>query len=238
VSLPLCFSALASFAVASHLCVLQCHPHAVHITAAVVKYETPTGRTVNGVATHFLKNLKVSEDSPATVPVYIRRSHFRLPRKLEAPVIMIGPGTGLAPFLGFLQDRSAESQKGFKTGPMVLYFGCRNRKEDYIYEQELVAFRDQHHVLSELHVAFSRESSGPKVYVQTLMAQPDHSQNIWDMLNKNGAVYICGDAKNMARSVLDELHRIVREKGAMSETAAAEFIKKLQTTSRLQQDVW
>jgi NADPH-ferrihemoprotein reductase len=108
----------------------------VHITAVLVKYSTPTGRLNKGVATTFLSQKHPHDGEPLPrVPIFIRKSQFRLPTKTETPVIMIGPGTGLAPFRGFIQERSLAREEGKTVGDTILYFGCRKRSEDYIYEE-------------------------------------------------------------------------------------------------------
>lgn len=110
------------------------HPNMVHVTAVLVQYETKTGRVNKGVATTFLSQKRPSgEDSPR-VPVFIRKSQFRLPNKTETPIIMIGPGTGLAPFRGFIQERDLCKSEGKTVGDTILYFGCRKKSEDFIYE--------------------------------------------------------------------------------------------------------
>jgi len=103
----------------------------------LVKYETPTGRLNKGVATTFLaqKHPKNGEQSPPRVPIFIRKSAFRLPTKAETPIIMIGPGTGFAPFRGFVQERDLAREEGKSVGETILYFGCRKRSEDFIYEE-------------------------------------------------------------------------------------------------------
>lgn len=102
----------------------------------LVKYETSTGRVNKGVATTFLAQKHPLEGEPLPrVPIFIRKSQFRLPTKTETPVIMIGPGTGLAPFRGFIQERHLSKQESNNVGETILYFGCRKRSEDYIYEE-------------------------------------------------------------------------------------------------------
>lgn len=161
----------------------------------VVEYKTKTGRTNKGVATNWLKNKLISDNGhKSTVPMYIRKSQFRLPFKATNPVIMIGPGTGIAPFMGFIQERgwlkqqgayhscvsgrgrtlicllstSGESSKkkiktnsfflrtGKEVGETVMFFGCRYKNEDYIYQEELEE-AEKNQVLTQLHVAFSRD---------------------------------------------------------------------------------
>lgn len=109
------------------------HPTKVHVTAVLVKYETPTGRINKGVATTFMQDKKPNAENPPRVPIYIRKSQFRLPTKTETPIIMIGPGTGLAPFRGFIQERDLCRQEGKQVGQTILYFGCRKKAEDFLY---------------------------------------------------------------------------------------------------------
>lgn len=143
------------------------HPGFVHITSVVVNFTTSTGRAHNGVCSTWMSNLPVGSH----VPVFVRESHFRIPSS-PAPLIMVGPGTGLAPFRGFLQELSHRKTKGGRENfdhnnifnfffvasgwEAALFFGCRDRKHDFIYEEELLRFT-QDGVLSHLHMAFSRE---------------------------------------------------------------------------------
>uniref|UniRef100_A0A8C9R747 NADPH--hemoprotein reductase n=1 Tax=Scleropages formosus TaxID=113540 RepID=A0A8C9R747_SCLFO len=133
------------------------HPNSIHICAVVVEYETKTGRTNKGVATNWLKNKVVTDNgNKSSVPMYVRKSQFRLPFKATNPVIMIGPGTGIAPFMGFIQERAWLKQKGKGGGETVLYYGCRHQKEDFLYQEELEEY-ERSGVLTQLHVAFSRD---------------------------------------------------------------------------------
>lgn len=106
------------------------------MTAVLVKYETPTGRINKGVATTFLAQKHPHDGEPLPrVPIYIRKSQFRLPTKPEIPILMVGPGTGLAPFRGFIQERQFCKDEGKEVGETILYFGCRKKSEDFIYQE-------------------------------------------------------------------------------------------------------
>ncbi|KRX14444.1 NADPH--cytochrome P450 reductase, partial [Trichinella nelsoni] len=210
-------------------------PSLVSITVIVLKYTTPIGRPGKGVATNYLASKIAVENKPhPQVPIYIRRSQFRLPHSPSTPVVMIGPGTGIAPFRGFIQERAMLKQTGREVGPMILYFGCRKRKEDYLYGQELEAWLKDG-TLSELHVAFSRDQPR-KVYVQHLMLE--RKQSIWSLLQNGAFFYVCGDARNMARDVHSALMQIIAGEGDMNADEAAAYFKQLESQKRYQADVW
>ncbi|XP_067222004.1 P450 (cytochrome) oxidoreductase b isoform X1 [Chanodichthys erythropterus] len=212
------------------------HPNSIHICAVVVEYETKTGRVNKGVATNWLKNKMPTDNGhKATVPMYIRKSQFRLPFKSTNPVIMIGPGTGIAPFIGFIQERGWLKEQGKDVGETVLYFGCRHKNEDFLYQEELEKF-EKTGVLTTLNVAFSRDQE-QKVYVQHLLK--NSKETVWKLIHTDNAhIYICGDARNMARDVQNAFYEIVEELGGMSRTQAVDYIKKLMTKGRYSQDVW
>lgn len=207
------------------------YPKSVHITAAVVAYNAPSGFQVEGVATSFMSRLDLVNKK---IPIYIRSSQFRLPTNAKLPVIMIGPGTGLAPFRGFIQERVAQKTGGKEVGEMVLFFGCQKQQQHFMYREELENYVNQG-VLTRLFTAFSRDQTD-KIYVQHRLLE--QKQLVWELLEKGAYVYICGDAKHMARDVNGTLQTIIQAMGGKTEKQAEDFVKMLGQKRRLQQDVW
>ena len=166
------------------------------------------------------------------VPIWVRRSQFKLPFRTKFPVIMIGPGTGLAPFRGFLQERQWSKNKGKEVGENFLFTGFRTSSQDYLYETDLAAFTESG-IVDHLGLAFSRD--GPaKVYVQHLVKA--EREKLWELLEKGAYLFICGDAQNMARDVKKEILDLVAEKKPGS--GSEDFLKMLKNKGRYCEDVW
>jgi len=210
------------------------HKESVHVTAVVIEYETPTGRRNNGVCTKWMQPMIPGDDVVHKVPIYVRRSQFRLPNRVQTPVIMIGPGTGLAPFRGFIQERAWQKEQGKPVGETHLYFGCRNKDKDFIYREELEKFVDDG-VLT-LHTAFSRDQE-KKIYVSDRMRE--HMEKLWFLIGQKGAhVYVCGDAKMMAKDVRNIVLEVVKNGGEMTVEDAEKYVKKMEQQKRYSADVW
>lgn len=209
------------------------HPDTVHITCALVKGQSPTGRLHQGVASTWLANATPYSD---TLPVFIRSSTFRLPRSVQSPVLMIGPGTGLAPFRGFLQERAALKNSGKALGPAHLFFGCRSSGEDFIYREELERYVAEG-VLDELVTAFSREQA-EKVYVQHRLLEK--SAAVFSLIDskEKGHIYVCGDAKHMAKDVGRALAAVLKQELGCSTSEAEQQLKRYQDEGRYSRDVW
>jgi len=144
---------------------------------------------------------------------------------------MVGPGTGLAPFMGFIQERITTQASGRN----ILFFGCRNQEKDYLYQKELETWNDSGAI--ELHTAFSRQDPKRKVYVQDLLSE--NSTTIYELLSKQKAhFYICGDGTSMCSGVLNTLKNIFVKEGGMDETKALQCLEGLEKEKRLSKDVW
>lgn len=205
------------------------HSGKVHVTAVLTDYTTGTGRVHRGICTNYLRRSMPGN----SLHSYVRTSTFRLPPDPSTPVILIGPGTGLAPFRGFLQERRHIDPE--KRGECILFFGCRARDVDFLYQEELLAHLEDGS-LTQLVTAFSREQD-QKVYVQHKLKEM--KDEIWKLIKAGGHVYVCGDAKNMAKDV----HKILREiaqEGFGDSGEGEKYITSMQTAKppRYQQDVW
>src|SRR5436853_3295480 len=206
---------------------LRVFPDQVHFIVDVVKYES-RGRVRKGVASTFLAER--AADVP--VPVYPSSAkHFHMPEDPNTPLIMIGPGTGVAPFRAFLQDRQAIGAKGKNW----LFFGAQREKCDYAYKEDWERLT-QDGILAKLDCAWSRDQVH-KIYVQHKMLE--HAAEIWKWIDGEGAqFFVCGDAKRMAKDVDAALRKIVQEQGGKSVDEANCYVEKLKTDKRYKRDVY
>ncbi|MEU4691611.1 bifunctional nitrate reductase/sulfite reductase flavoprotein subunit alpha [Actinoplanes sp. NPDC023714] len=197
-------------------------PDRVSLTVSVVRY----GQRKGVCSTH----LADSADG-AEIPLFVQRApHFRPPADPSVPMIMVGPGTGVAPFLGFLEERQAIGA----TGRNWLFFGEQRRATDFYYEEELTALRSAG-TLSRLDLAFSRDQR-TKIYVQDRMREQGTA--LWTWLQEGAHLYVCGDASRMARDVDQALHDIATTHGRLSPEQATAYTKQLATEKRYLRDVY
>jgi cytochrome P450/NADPH-cytochrome P450 reductase len=147
---------------------------------------------------------------------------------------MVGPGTGIAPFRGFLQERAALAVAGVELGQAMLFFGCRNPEQDFIYQDELRAFEAQG--LVDLQVAFSRATDQPKTYVQDLIRA--EGNRVWQLLEAGAVIYVCGDASRMAPDVRRAFAAVYREQTGAGDATAEAWLADLTATGRYVADVW
>ena len=202
------------------------------ITTAVVEGPARSGVGVfYGVCSNYLAR----QGAGATVQAFVKetRAGFRLPVDPAAPIVMIGPGTGLAPFRGFLRERAALAAQGRTLGQAMLFFGCRHPEQDFIYADEL-----REHVAAgivDLHLAFSRHD-GRKTYVQDLLRE--QAEGVWSLIEQGAIIYVCGDGSQMEPDVKRALMAIHGEKSRAGERASAAWMETLAREDRYVLDVW
>jgi len=203
------------------------YPDEIHLTVGVVRYDLD-GRGYLGLGSGFFAE-HLAPGRP--VPVFLQRAHgFRLPADASAPVIMVGPGTGIAPFRAFLQEREAAGAPGRNW----LFFGAQHAATDFLYREELEDWRARG-VLARLDTAFSRDQP-QKIYVQHRMAE--HAAELWRWLGDGAYFYVCGDAKRMAADVELALAGIAASEGGLSATDAQAWVKTLAREGRYLRDVY
>ncbi len=204
---------------------LKAHSEEVHLTVAVVRYDSH-GRKRKGVCSSYLAE-RVGE----TIPCYFHpNKNFKLPAVQNAPIIMVGPGTGIAPFRAFIEERMATGA----TGKNWLFFGDRSQKTDYLYGEEWIRYQKDG-IINELDLAWSRDQE-EKVYVQHKMLE--RGAELWNWIQEGALFYVCGDASRMAKDVDQALRTIAQEHGSMSEEDSAVWIKSLQKEKRYLKDVY
>ncbi|MEH2118874.1 nitric oxide synthase oxygenase [Nostoc sp.] len=205
------------------------HPQHIQITVGVLQVKTDAGKTRQGLCSNYLAGLEAG----AKVRISVRTSSFRPPSDPLAPMLMVGPGTGVSPLIAFLQYRQVLLQQETQLGNACLYFGCRDRS-DFLYGEQLVSWQNQG-VLSGLEVAFSRLTE-KKVYVQGLMQEK--AEELWRILSHPQChYYVCGDAK-MADDVFEVFMAIAKTEGGLSHIEAVSFFNKMKQEKRFFSDVW
>jgi sulfite reductase (NADPH) flavoprotein alpha-component len=205
---------------------LKAHPEQVHFTIDLVHYES-RGRARKGVCSTFLAER--SEKVP--VPVFPNTSKFRLPEDGNTPIIMVGPGTGIAPFRAYLQERKATGANGKNW----LFFGSQHEHCNYFYKDELEEMKGAG-LLTRLDCAWSRDQA-EKSYVQSKMLE--NAAEIWKWMDGEGAhFFVCGDARRMAKDVDAAWRKIIQEKGGKSEEQTNEYVEKLKSDKRYKRDVY
>lgn len=205
----------------------KAHPGEVHLTVGVVRYDAH-GRNRKGVCSTYLSD-RIEEGSKAEVFVTPNK-HFKIPADNDTPIIMIGPGTGIAPFRAFVEERKEIGAKGKNW----LFFGDQHYLTDFLYQTEWQDYLADG-ILTKLDVAFSRDQK-EKIYVQDRMREK--SKELYEWLEQGASFYVCGDASRMATDVDVALHDIVEKEGGMSKDDAAAYVKKLKDDKRYLRDVY
>lgn len=227
----------------------------IHITA-VVETEKLNDVMVTGVTTNLLKHIEVEQQgekdnlschydlqgpskkfSNYKLPIHVRRSTFKLPSNPSTPIILVGPGTGIAPMRGFIREKvnMAKNAEGVNLGKILLFYGCRN-KDDYLYNDEWPVYAQTLGDKFEMEVAFSRVDPDKKVYVQDKITS--RAKEVNELLEAGAFIYVCGDASRMARDVQATFAKIISQERGVSLEKATDLVKSLKVQNRYQEDVW
>jgi sulfite reductase (NADPH) flavoprotein alpha-component len=206
---------------------LKMSPGEVDLTVALFTF-THGGEQRFGVASHFLCHLAEPHHTP--VPIYVQPAHgFTLPSDPHTPIIMIGPGTGVAPFRAFLQERICQGA----SGKNWLFFGERNRASDFFYEEFFLSLQAEQKL--RLDLAFSRDQQ-EKIYVQHRLYE--NKADVWAWIEEGASLFVCGDAHRMAKDVEAMLRKIIQEEGNLNEEGAKAYLKNLRSQKRYLLDVY
>lgn len=214
-----------SFSIASSL---KAHPNRLQILVAVVRYKTKLFKPRQGLCSNWLASLD-PEKEDVYVPLWVKRGTLKFPKDNDTPVIMVGPGTGVAPFRSAIQERSAEGKTG-----NVLFFGCRSESKDFYFSSEWDERIKAGHLT--LFTAFSRDQE-EKIYVQHRISE--NPELLMDLIsNKNACFYIAGNAKEMPKSVRDALKGVFEKKATVSAEEAEQMVVVMEQSGRLQSETW
>ncbi|WP_066383148.1 sulfite reductase subunit alpha [Neobacillus mesonae] len=206
---------------------LSANPDEVHLTVGAVRYHAH-GRDRKGVCSVLLAE-RIQEGD--TLPIFIQSNkHFHLPKFVDQDIIMVGPGTGIAPFRSFIQERAATKA----TGRSWLFFGDQYAASDFLYQNELEQYH-QNGVITRLETAFSRDSA-QKVYVQHKMLE--YSKELFEWLENGAYFYICGDKQRMAKDVHNAIIDVLEKEGGMTRQEAEAYLNDMQKNGRYQRDVY
>ncbi|XP_041007618.1 NADPH-dependent diflavin oxidoreductase 1 isoform X2 [Juglans microcarpa x Juglans regia] len=212
------------------------HPNQVHLTVDVVSWTTPFKRKRSGLCSMWLA--KLHPERSIYVPAWFQKGTLHLPPP-SLPLILIGPGTGCAPFRGFVEERAIQSESN-ATAPVIFFFGCRNEENDFLYRDFWLSHSQEGGVLSEakgggFFVAFSRDQP-QKVYVQHKMRE--NSRAIWKLLSKGAAVYVAGSSTKMPSDVLSAFEDIVSTEGGLSKESAMRWLRALEKAGSYHVEAW
>ncbi|KAJ4780650.1 NADPH-dependent diflavin oxidoreductase 1 [Rhynchospora pubera] len=214
------------------------HPNQVHLTVSVVSTMTPLKRRRYGLCSSWLASLDPNKNEEVLVPSWIHRGTLPPPPPM-LPLILIGPGTGCAPFRAYIEERAMQNLVE-STAPILFFFGCRNRDSDFLYQDFWLAHSSDDGILSEekgggFYVAFSREQER-KVYVQHKIRE--QSARVWGLLNAGAAIYLAGSSTKMPADVTEALEEVVAKESGVSREAAARWLKTLEKAGRFNIETW
>ncbi|KAL8200477.1 hypothetical protein R6Q57_011816 [Mikania cordata] len=213
------------------------HPNQVHLTVSIVSWTTPFKRKRTGLCSNWLASLDPNQR--ICIPAWFHKGSLPAPEPM-LPLILIGPGTGCAPFRGFVEERAFMENQSIPTSPILFFFGCRNKQNDFLYQDFWDLHSQKGKLLSEergggFYVAFSRDQP-QKVYVQHKMRE--QSAKVWDLLSKGAAIYVAGSSNNMPADVLAAFEDIVAEEGGVSREVAVRWLRMLEKGGKYHVEAW
>ncbi|KAJ0986265.1 hypothetical protein J5N97_004621 [Dioscorea zingiberensis] len=214
------------------------HPNQVHITVSIVSWMTPYKRKRSGLCSTWLAGLDPHSSAAVNIPAWVRRGLLPPPPP-SLPLILVGPGTGCAPFHAFVEERAVQSLKG-PTAPVLFFFGCRNEDKDFLYKDFWFSHALNQGVLSTdqgggFFVAFSRDQPH-KIYVQHKIKE--ESAGIWRLLNERAAIYIAGSSTKMPSDVTSAIEEIISEEAGISKESAVMWLRRLEKAGRFYIEAW
>lgn len=205
----------------------KAHKSELHILVAVVKYKTKLVKPRLGLCSNWLAGLKPKD----LIHIWIQKGSLRFPQNAETPIVMVGPGTGVAPFRSFICERDFEGTASSKI--LHLYFGCRNKKGDFHFSDDWLTLKEKGKL--SLYCAFSRDQE-EKVYVQHLIAK--NTEILWDILKSRGHVFVAGNSSNMPTSVWEAIRDICVSAGGLTTDSATNMLEQMEREGRYQTETW
>ncbi|KAF2299513.1 hypothetical protein GH714_032321 [Hevea brasiliensis] len=217
---------------------LSAHPNEVHLTVNVVSWTTPFKRKRTGLCSMWLAKLDPQQSTGLYIPAWFHKGLLPPPPP-SLPLILVGPGTGCAPFRGFVEERTIQDVSG-RAAPILLFFGCRNEENDFLYKDFWLSHAPENGVLSEqrgggFYVAFSRDQP-QKVYVQHKMRE--HSERIWDLVLEGASIYVAGSSTKMPSDVMAAFEDIISQEAGVSKEAAGLLLRRLERDGRYHVEAW
>jgi len=215
---------------------MKAHSNQLQLTVAVVHFQTRMKRIRKGVCSNWLASLEPNSGDSihCKVPLWIKRGSMRLPSEPSCPMIMIGPGTGLAVFRAFLEERDSLKKEGVCVGANCFFFGCRHSEKDFLYRDQWLHYVEIG-TLSLFEVAFSRDQP-EKIYVHHKIAE--HSQELWRLINVGAFIYVSGSSLRMPLDVRETFKAILQKEGSMEPLQSEAFLSGMEKSKRYQCETW
>lgn len=209
------------------------HPNRIQVTVALVDFLTPFKRRKLGICSEYLRQLNPTENI-VMVPISLKRGSFHIPDDISVPLILVGPGTGIAPFRSLCHERDALRRKGNVLGDIMIVFGNRNRSKDYLYSEEWESFLSSG-TITDFLVAFSRDQEH-KVYVQHIIKE--NARRVWELIKQGAHIFVAGASGQMPKSVREAFLYVIKNHGGMNQDEADQVLKNMETRRKYCVECW